>query len=178
MSGSASYEMTAQDNVDAVNTHSGRLLGKLAWIFLILALINAAIDWWVGIPVLEDSNGWTLVGAWIFFAAWDWVARDWVVRRQFRQSVNMRSPIRLSWDEQAITFDTDHSHAVYPWKDFFRWMGSGTSLLLYRDSAMMFPVPRRALPEGAYEEIVETLAAAGVRQKGKRQSAQSSPISS
>jgi hypothetical protein len=55
MSGSVTYEMTAQDNVDAVNTHSGRVLGKLAWIFLLLALINAAIDWWTGIPVLEDS---------------------------------------------------------------------------------------------------------------------------
>ena len=167
MSGNVTYEMTAQDNVDAVNTHTGRLVWKISWLFLVLALINFALDWWISFSILKDMAGWACVFAWLFFMAWDWIARDWMIRRHFRQSLAMRSPIRLSWGEQAITFDTDLSHSVYPWKDFFRWMGSQTSLLLYRDSAMFFPVPRRALPDGAYEEMVEALRTAGVREKGK-----------
>lgn len=178
MSGTATYEMTEQDNVDAVNTHAGRLVWKMSGMFLVLALISFSLDWWVGFPIREDVAGWSCVGAWLFFMAWDWIARDWVVRRQFRQSQAMRSPVRLSWDEQAITFDTDLSHAVYPWKDFFRWVGSKASLLLYRDSAFFFPVPRRALPEGAFEEMIEALRVAGVREKGGFQSAQSKPMSS
>jgi YcxB-like protein len=178
MSGSVTYELSAQDNVDAINAHSGKFLGKLAWVFLFLAAINVAVDWWAHFPILNDSSTWTLVGAWIFFSAWDWIARDWIIRRQYRQSVKMRSPIKLSWDDEAVTFDTDKSHAVYPWKDFFKWMGSTTSLLLYRDAGMFFPVPRRALPDDAYEEMVQALRAAGVREAGRRQSAQSRPISS
>jgi hypothetical protein len=178
MSGSATYEMIAQDNVDAVNTHTGKVASKIAWVFLLLAFINFGIDWWARISIFEDVAGWACVFAWLFFLAWDWLARDWVIRRQFRQSEKMRTPIRLSWDDQAITFDTDLSHAVYPWKDFFRWMGSRTSLLLYRDAAMFFPVPRRALPDGAFEEMVAALRAAQVPEKGRFQSAQSSPMSS
>src|SRR5689334_8970911 len=112
MSGSATYEMTDQDNVDAVNTHTGKVATKLAWVFLVLAGINFGLDWWVGYPMLWDMAGWGCVAAWLLFMAWDWLARDWVIRRQFRQSLKMRTPIRLSWDDQAITFDTDLSHAV------------------------------------------------------------------
>jgi len=178
MSGSVTYELTAQDNVDAINTHSGRLLGKLAWIFLLLALVNAALDWWMGISVIEDGNSWTLLGAWIFFLGWDWIARDWSVRRAFRQGEAMRSPIQLRWDDVSITFVTDTSNARYGWSQFFRWMGSKTTLVLYRDSQFLIPVPRRVLPVGAYEEMVGALGAAGVREKGKIQSAQSRPMSS
>lgn len=167
MSGSVSYEMVAQDNVDAVNTHTGRIASKLAWLLLLLALINFALDWWVWRGVLEDPIGWICVAAWAFFMGWDWLARDWVIRRQFRQSEKMRSPVQLSWDDHAITFDTDLSHAAYLWKDFHRWMGSPTSLLLYRDSSFFFPVPRRALPERGYEEMVAALVASGVREKGR-----------
>ena len=46
-------------------------------------------------------------------------------------------------------------------------MGSGTSLLLYRDGALFFPVPRRVLPAGAYEGMIDTLTKAGVREKGR-----------
>jgi hypothetical protein len=178
MSGSVTYELTAQDNVDAVNAHSGRTLGKLAWVFLLLALVNAAIDWWVGVAVLNDRNSWTLLAAWIFFLGWDWVARDWSVRRAFRQGEAMRSPIQLSWDDEALTFVTDTSHARYAWSQFFRWMGSARTLVLYRDSQFLIPLPRRVLPEGAYEDMVGSLRKAGVRGKGKYQSAQSNPISS
>jgi hypothetical protein len=178
MSGNANYEMNAQDNVDAVNTHTGKIASKVAWVFLLLAFVNFALDWWAGIPLLADVAGWACIFAWLFFLAWDWLARDWVIRRQFRQSLKMRTPIRLSWDDRAITFDTDLSHAVYPWKDFFAWKGSSTSLLLYRDAAMFFPVPRRALPDGAHEEMIDALRAAYVREKGKLQSAQSRPMSS
>ena len=178
MNGRAAYEMTAQDNVDAVNTHTGKLAGKLAWLFLLLALISFGVDWWAGISISQDLAGWSCVFAWLLFLAWDWLARDWAIRRQFRQSLKMRTPIRLSWDDRAITFDTDLSHSVYPWQDFFCWMGSSTSLLLYRDSAMFFPLPRRALPAGAYEDMVEALRTAGIREKGKFHSAQSKPISS
>ena len=168
MSGSASYDMTAQDNVDAVNTHTGKIATKLAWVFLLLAFVSFAVDLWAGIPILADLPGWTCVFAWLLFLAWDWLARDWIIRRQFRQSAKMRSSIRLSWDEQAITFDTDLSHSVFPWRDFYRWKGSERSLLLYRDSAMFFPVPRRALPQDACDEIVEALNKAGVSKKGWR----------
>jgi hypothetical protein len=178
VSGSVSYEMIAQDNVDAVNTHTGRLLGKLAWIFLVLALINAGIDWWAGIPLLSDGNSWTLVAAWLFFLGWDWIARDWSVRRAFRQGEAMRSPIRLSWSEDSLTFDTSASHARYGWDQFYRWTSSERTLLLYRDSQFLIPIPRRVLPTGAYEQMVEALRRAGVREKGGRQSAQSRPMSS
>lgn len=177
MSGPIEFEYNDQDYVNAARTHTGRVSAIISSVFLALAALNAALDWRMGVPVTGDMLFWLSIGLFIFFLAWDWL-RDAMIRRNFRQSLPMRSLVRLSWDENAITFDTDLSHAVYPWTDLFRWMGSSTSLLLYRDSSFFFPVPRRALPDGAFDEMVVLLCSAGVREKGKRQSVQSSPISS
>jgi len=178
MTGSATFETTAEDEIDAINTYAGRAAGVLAWLALLLAEISFGVSWWYGRPMIEDQFGWACLIACVLLFGWDKVGRSWMIRRQFRQSLKMRTPIRLSWDDQAITFDTDLSHAVYPWAGFFGWNGSKTSLLLYRDSAMFFPIPRRALSEGDYERMTDALRAHGVRELGKPQSAQSRPMSS
>lgn len=178
MSGEARFEFTAQDNVDAVHTHTGRIFGKLSWVLLGVAFLFPLIDLWAGVPILQDTAFFICLGLALFFLAWDYLARDWTVRRAFRQSEAMRRPLVLRWDEASITIDTDSSHANYDWGQFWRWMGSPKSLLLYRDSQMFIPIPRRALPEGAYEEMVAALRAAGVREKGLPYSAQSRPMSS
>jgi hypothetical protein len=103
----------------------------------------------------------------IFFLAWDWMARDWVVRRAFRQGQAMHAPIRIEWDEQAIRFETEMSKSEYRWDRFFRWMASGKSLLLYRDSQLFLVIPSRAVPEGAVDEMVAALKSAGVRETGR-----------
>ena len=180
MSGSTSYEMTAQDNVDAVSAYTHRQAGAIGWILLAIVSVGFWFELWRGTLANILAAGIlplvAIVGLLCLF--WDYVLRERAIRRDFQQSSPMRSPIRLSWDAQAITFDTDKSHAVYPWGDFHRWEGSATTLLLFRDSSFFFPVPRRALPDGAFEEMVEALKAAGVRERGRRHSAQSNPISS
>jgi len=177
MNGEARFEMTAQDNVNAVHTHTGRIFGKLSWILLGVAFLFPLIDLWAGAPILEDRAFFICLGLALLFLAWDYIARDWTVRRAFRQSASMRSPLTLHWNEESIAIDTDASHASYAWGQFWRWMGSSTTLLLYRDSQMFIPIPRRALPDGAFEEIVAALRAAGVRERGLPYSAQSSPMS-
>ena len=178
MSGEATVNLSAQDAVDAARTHVGWVMGGLSWAFVLLALITAGIDLWAGVPVLSDTLIYILLGTWLFFFSWERLARDWMVRRQYRQSAAMRSPLRLHWDDQSITIDTDFSHANYRWDQFYRWAQSRRSLLLYYNGQMFIYLPRRDLPGGAAEEMAALLQAAGVREKGKRQSAQSRPISS
>ena len=167
MNGSATFELTAQDNVDAVDTHTGRVFGKLSWVLLGVAFLFPLIDLWAGAPILEDMAFWICLAAALLFLAGDWVTRNWMVRRAFDQSSAMRTPIRLSWDGEKLIFDTDMSHSEYRWDQFWRWMRSSKSLLLYRDSQMFFPLPSRALPVGAIDEMVAALKAAGVKEKGR-----------
>lgn len=178
MSGTTTFELTEQDHVDAVQAHTGRIFGKLSWILLGVAFIFPLLDLWAGIPVLDDTPFWICLGLAIFLLAWDWIARDWIVRRAFRQGEAMHAQIRIEWDDQAIRFKTAMSNSEYRWDRFFRWLASKKSLLLYRDSQFFIVIPRRALPEGATDEMVAALKAAGVREKGLLQSAQSRPISS
>lgn len=167
MSGTATFDLTAQDHVDAINTHTGRIFGKLSWILLGVSFLFPLIDLWAGVSILEDTAFWICLGAALFFLAWDWIARDWVIRRAFRQGEAMRSPIRIEWDTEAIRFHTDMSHSEYHWNRFYRWMASKKSLLLYRDSQFFIVIPRRTLPIGAANEIIASLKASGVREKGK-----------
>ncbi|HMI40388.1 MAG TPA: YcxB family protein [Sphingomicrobium sp.] len=177
MSGNTTFELIAQDHVDAVRAHTGRVFGKLSWVLLGVAFLFPLLDLWAGVPIMEDTAFWLCLGLALFFLAWDWIARDWIVRRAFRQGEAMRTAIRINWDDQAIRFETEISNSEYRWDRFFRWMASKKSLLLYRDSQFFIVIPRRGLPEGAADEMVAALRAAGVREKGLFQSAQSSPIS-
>lgn len=167
MSGSAIVELTEQDQVDAVHAHTGRIFGKLSWALLMVALLFPVLDLWAGVPIIEDTAFWVCLGLAIFFLTWDWIARDWLVRRAFRQGKAMRSPNKVSWDNQTISFESSTSQATYRWDQFYRWMASKKTLLLYRDSMTMFPMPVRAFPEGAVDEMISALRAAGVREKGR-----------
>ena len=165
MSSEVTFELTAQDHVDAVHAHTGRILGKIAWALLAVSLLYPVIDLWARTPILEDTAFFIFFGLALLFLAWDYLARDWTVRRAFRQSLPMRSPIRLAWDEQAIGFHTEMSDARYEWSRFFRWRASKTTMLLYRDSQLFLLVPRRVLPEGAMDEMIAGLTTAGVKQR-------------
>ena len=167
MSGTATFELVEQDHVDAIHAHTGRIFGKLSWALLFVALLFPLLDLWAGLSILEDTAFWIVLGLAIFFLGWDWVARDWAIRRAFRQGEAMRTPIRIEWDDQAIRLHTDMSNSEYRWGRFYRWMASRKSLLLYRDSQFFIVIPRRALPEGAVEEISAALKDAGVREKGR-----------
>lgn len=178
MSGSATFELVEQDHVDAIHTHTGRIFGKLSWALLGVSFLFPLLDLWAGVPIMEDTAFWICLSLAIFFLAWDWVARDWVIRRAFRQGEAMHTAIRIDWDEQAIRFHTEMSNSEYGWNRFYRWMASKKSLLLYRDSQFFIVIPRRAVPGQAVDEMIAALKAAGVREKGRLQSAQSSPMSS
>ena len=178
MSGTATYELTAQDHVDAVHTHTGRIFGKLAWVLLAAATLKGLGDVLRDQSFADDAAFWAMLGGATLLFAWDRFARDWIVRRNYRQGVAMHSSVRLGWDGEKISFHTDASQSEYRWDQFWRWIASGSSLLLYRDSQTFFPIPLRALPEGAAAEMISALEAAGVREKGRLQSAQSSPMSS
>jgi YcxB-like protein len=167
MSGSATFELVEQDHVDAVHAHTGRIFGKTAWALLFVAFLFPLMDLWVGASILEDTAFWIVLGLALFFLAWDWIARDWIIRRAFRQGEAMHTAIRIEWDEQAIRFHTDMSDAEYGWSRFYRWLASKKSLLLYRDSQFFIVIPRHALPDGAAEEMVAALKAAGIREKGR-----------
>lgn len=170
MSGSATFELTAQDHVDAVHAHTGRILGRLSWILLGVAFLFPLIDLWAGMSIIDDTAFWICLSLAIFFLGWDWVARDWIIRHAFRQGEAMHPPIRIQWDPQAIRFRTEMSNSEYRWGLFYRWRASKKSLLLYRDSQFFMVIPKRALPEGAADEMVAALKAAGVREKGRGKS--------
>ena len=167
MSGTATFELTEQDHVDAVHAHSGRIFGKISWALLFVAFLFPLLDLWAGMSIMEDTAFWIVLGLALFFLSWDWVARDWIIRRAFRQGEAMHTAIRIEWDEQAIRFHTDMSNSEYGWNRFYRWLASKKSLLLYRDSQFFIVIPRRALPEGAAEEMISALRAMAVREKGR-----------
>jgi hypothetical protein len=73
----------------------------------------------------------------------------------------------VSWDNDTIRFESRSGHSTLRWDQFWRWMTSKKVLLLYRDSQTMFPIPLRGFPEGAAEEMIAALKAAGVREKGR-----------
>ena len=161
MSRAATFELTEQDHVDAVHAHTGRIFGKLSWVLLGVAFL------WAGVSIMEDTAFWVCLGLALFFLAWDWIARDWIIRRAFRQGEAMRTPIRIEWDEKAIRFHTDMSNSEYGCNLEYRWLASKKSLLLYRDSQFFIVIPRRALPEGAAQEMIDALRASGIREKGR-----------
>ena len=165
MSGSATFELVEQDHVDAVHAHTGRIFGKISWALLFVAFLFPVVDLWAGFPIMEDTAFWFFLAVAIFFLAWDWVARDWIIRRAFRQGEAMHSPIRIEWDDQAIRFQTDMSKSEYHWDRFYRWMASKKCVLLYRDSQFFIVIPRRALPAMAAEDMISALGASGVREK-------------
>lgn len=167
MSGAASFELTEQDHVDAVHAHTGRVFGKISWALLFVAFLFPLIDLWAGMSILDDTAFWIVLALAIFFLVWDWVARDWIVRRAYRQGQAMRSPNDVTWDEATISFESASGHVTWRWDQFYRWMASKKTLLLYRDSQTMFPIPVRALPEGSRDEMIAALKAAGVREKGR-----------
>ena len=177
MSGSATFELVEQDHVDAVHAHTGRLFGKISWVLLFVALLYPLVDLWAGRSIIEDTAFWIVLGLAILFVVWDWIARDWMIRRAFREGEAMRTPIRIEWDDQAIRFHTDMSNAEYRWGRFYRWVASKKSLLLYRDSQFFIAIPRRTLSTAAADEMIGALKSAGVREKGSLQSAQSRPMS-
>jgi len=174
MSGTAILELTAQDHVDAVHAHTGRIVGKLSWVLLGVAFLFPLLDLWASASIIDDTAFWICLSLAIFFLGWDWVARDWVIRRAFRQGEAMHTPIRIEWDDQAIRLHTEMSNSEYRWDRFYRWMASKKSLLLYRDSQFFVVIPRRALSGGAAEEMIVALKAAGVREKGRWRSKSSS----
>ena len=167
MSGTATFELTAQDHVDAVKAHTGRVFGKLSWVLLGVSFLFPLIDLWAGVPIIEDTAFWICLGLAIFFLAWDWIARDWVIRRAFRQGEAMHTAIRIDWDAEAIRFHTDMSNSEYRWTRFYRWMASKKSLLLYRDSQFFIVIPKRALGAGEAEDMIAAMKAAGIREKGR-----------
>lgn len=166
MSGSTSFELVEQDHVDAIHAHTSRIAGKLSWALLGVAFLFPLLDLWAGVSIMEDMAFWICLGLALFFLGWDWVARDWMIRRAFRQGEAMHAPIEIEWDDQAIRFETHMSRSEYRWERFYRWMASAKCLLLYRDSQFFIVIPRRALPEGAVEEMISGLKAAGIREKG------------
>jgi len=167
MSGSTTVELTEQDQIHAIHAHTGRVVGKLSWALLFVAFLFPLLDLWVGASILEDTAFWGCLGVAIWFFIWDWIARDWMVRRAFRQGKAMRGPNQVSWDDQAISFESANGRTTLRWEQFWRWMASKKTLLLYRDSQTMFPIPVRTFPDGAIEEMIAALKAAGVREKGR-----------
>jgi hypothetical protein len=167
VSGTTTFELVEQDHVDAVHAHTGRIFGKLSWALLFVALLFPLLDLWAGLSIVNDTAFWIVLGLAVFFLAWDWVARDWAIRRAFRQGEAMHTPIRIEWDDQAIRFHTDMSNSKYRWDRFYRWMASKKSVLLYRDSQFFIVIPRRALSDGAAEDMIAVLRASGVREKGR-----------
>ena len=165
MSGEAHFEVTAQDNVDGMRTHSGRISGWLALLLFGIGNLYVAFLIYNRMPVLEDWAVWAIYLLVVILALWEFVFRDTIVRRQFRQAQAMNSPARVRWDETSLSIDTDLSQARFQWSQFHRWTTSKTSLLLYRDAGFFFVVPRRAVGDQGIVDMVAALKAAGVKER-------------
>lgn len=165
MSGEAHFELTAQDNVEGMRTHSGRMSGWLALLLFGIGNLYVAVLIYNHVPPLGDWSVWAIYLLVLLLALWEFIFRDAMVRRQFRQAQAMNSPARMRWDDSGLSIDTDRSQARFEWPQFHRWMRSKTSLLLYRDSGFFFVIPRRAVGDRGIEDMVEALKAAGVKER-------------
>ena len=164
MSGAANFELTAEDYVGAQRGHGKRLSAWLALLFFVCAILFALVDRRIGVSPWSDWNLWLVVTIGLMFLAWEFIARDAIIRRQFRQSLPMRSPLRTRWDEKSLWIDTDNSQARYDWNRFYRWSVSRTTLMLYRDKGFFIPIPRRAFEAEQFDDMVAALKAAGVKE--------------
>lgn len=88
-----------------------------------------------------------------------------VARRDFREHKVMQGEFRVDWDDQAITIEHPSGKGVLPWTVFHGWLEAQDMLLLYQTRRLFNFLPKRALPEGAVEEIIGRLRAAGVPEK-------------
>ena len=165
MSGEAQFELTAQDNVDAMRTHSGRLSGWLALLLFGIGNLYVAFLIYHHIPPLGDWAVWAVYLLCLLLLLWEVVFRDAMIRRQFRQAQAMNSPARMRWDETSLSIDTDLSQARFEWPKFHRWMVSKTSLLLYRDAGFFFVIPRRAVGDQGIDDMIAALKVAGVKER-------------
>lgn len=161
MSGSAEFELTGHDYVDAHRTHSG----WLALLFFVATVMFAELDIRRGVPLTSDWNLWMIATIGLMFLLWEFAIKDAIIRRQFRQLLPMRSPLKVRWDADALWIDTDTSKARYDWTQFFRWKRSKTTLMLYRDPGFFIPIVRRAVSDGEFNDLVAALQAADVKQR-------------
>lgn len=83
-------------------------------------------------------------------------------RRQYRQSALLRAEGTVSWDDEALTFESDRGHARIPFGEFHRWGESADLVMLYQ-TEMFFNLLPKAPLGGAAEDLKARLTAAGVK---------------
>lgn len=71
----------------------------------------------------------------------------------------------LEWDEESIRIHSAGGTNEMPWTGFQSWLDGQQTLLLYQASNLFHAIPKRALSEAQFDDIIRQLRAAGVPEK-------------
>ena len=129
MSGAANFELTAEDYVGAQRGHGKRLSAWLALLFFVCAILFALVDSRIGVSPWSDWNLWLVVTIGLMFLAWEFIARDAIIRRQFRQSLPMPAFAAIS-----------HTTPFARWCPRFIVRCNGTTIVPQRRRSVVAPV--------------------------------------
>lgn len=65
------------------------------------------------------------------------------LRRVYRQHAGYKSNFTYSWDQDALTADSDIGHARRPWSHYTKWLENDHVFLLYHSDVMFELIPKR-----------------------------------
>jgi hypothetical protein len=142
-----------------------QLVSTIILLFLLLAwMINAAMA-----SLSLNQNGlFALLPFAVSAAACCWFWLDYVyrrvpqhARRLLRQRAVFQRPLRYSWSEEGLGFQTAHVSGLIPWLDLYRWRAAQHSFLFYTDEQTVYFIPRSALSDAQVEDLEAIVAASG-----------------
>jgi uncharacterized membrane protein (DUF485 family) len=71
----------------------------------------------------------------------------------------------LEWDEESLRLRSPGGTNELPWTVFQSWLAGPDTLLLYQANNLFHAIPKRALSEAQFEDIIRQLREAGVPEK-------------
>ena len=88
-------------------------------------------------------------------------------RRNFRESKLLANEQTLRWDAEALSFEGAVGSSRIAWPLFHSWLEGPKTLLIFQSRQIYHLLPKRAFSDEALAEIIDHLAAAGVKERAR-----------
>ena len=159
-------------DADIVVAQRAWLLAGMRWGLLLGMLVAGWAA--IGIVMLVDDRRFTPIDLSFFggillavalipvFMYWRIAGRS---LHPFHQQKAIAREFTLSWDADAISFDSTLGHGRLPWTLFSSWLDARETLLVYQSDILFIPIPRRVLTAKDAADIVGHLRAEGIPER-------------
>lgn len=164
----AQLAFTQEDTVRATNLVAKKALPIPASAVLIAAFAVAAAALY-----MRGFGGGTLLNVLLLllgvlvagFVALQYVIMPRQAKQHYRQSASIKDDVTAEWDEDRIKLSCEHGSVDFAWSEFHQWTEDEELVLLYQTAAQVNGIPKRALSDWQYRDIVSHLETAKVKKR-------------